>query len=122
MDIPRAINNLIRWKYIGVILICVFYGCASVNATISDNLNIDRRDGINIKEAILIATSYVKEDEYYKKFYLVSKPTAKNSVLRENCWAVEFHPNLKGIFKVYYPLQISVDKNTGEIKGSGVTK
>lgn len=85
-------------------------------------MKVEKSDGIDQVEAISIATSYVQEDEYYRKYYSISNPKVKNSILRKNCWAVEFNPNIKGIFKAFYTLQVSVDKYTGEIRGAGATK
>jgi hypothetical protein len=108
-------------KYGALILVCFLCGC-SVNASVRNSINIERKDGINAEEAALIAISYVEKDDYYQKYYSLSQPKVKDSVLRKNCWAVEINPNLKGTFKAFYPLQISVDKDTGEIKGVGPTK
>ena len=109
-------------KYVALILLCIICGCSSLDASSRKDIKIDKRDGINAEEAISIATSYVNGDGYYQKYYSFSRPTVKDSVLRKNCWAVEFRPNIKGIFKAFYPLQVSVDKDTGEIRGSGATK
>ena len=115
-------NNLKIFKYAALMLVCILCGCSSVNASIQKDMKIEKEDGVNAEEAIFIATSYVKKDDYYQKYYALSAPKIKDSVLRENCWAIEFRPNKRGAFKAFYSLQISVDKDTGEIKGVGTTK
>jgi hypothetical protein len=122
MDIPRKINNLKMRKYVALILICIIYGCSSVGDSILRDVIIEKKDGVNAEEAIFIATSYVEKDDYYRKYYSLSRPNVKDSVLRENCWAIEFRPNVKGILKAFYTLQVSIDKNTGEIRGAGTKK
>ena len=111
------------YKYKLLMLICIiFCGCASANAKTYKDTKIEKEDGINSGEAAVIARVYVENDSYYKEYYLLSRPKVKDSVLRKNCWAVEFKPNIKGVFNVFYPLQISIDKSNGEIKGAGTTK
>jgi hypothetical protein len=122
MDIPGKINNLRMRKYATLILICIIYGCSSLGDSIRRDVKIEKKDGVNAEEAIFIATSYVEKDDYYQKYYSISRPSVKNSVLKENCWAIEFRPNIKGILKAFYSLQVSVDKDTGEIRGAGATK
>ena len=109
-------------RHIALILICIICGCSYVNADMRRDIKISKEDGISAQEATSIATYYVEKDDYYQKYYSTSQPRVKDSVLRENCWAVEFSPNIKGILKGLYSLQISVDKDTGEIRGAGATK
>ena len=105
-----------------LILVFISYGCSSVNTSASKTINVDKVDGINVEEAIFIASFYIKNDDYYQKYYSLLRPKVKDNVLRKDCWAVEFNPKITGILKALYPLQISVDKNTGEIRGGGATK
>ena len=122
MDTPGEVDNLEMRKFIGLMMICIFCGCSSVDSSIYKDMKIEKEDGINAEEAIALATAYVEQDDYYQKYYSLSNANVKNSVLRENCWAVEFKPNIKGLFKAFYSLQVSVDRDTGEIKGAGTTK
>lgn len=122
MDISRKIKDLNMHKFTLLMLFCIIFGCTFSNAPINKDMKVEKGDGINSEEAIAIASMYVEKDDYYHEYYSVSRPKVKDSVLRENCWAVEFNPNVKGVLKAFYHLQVSVDKKTGGIRGAGVTK
>lgn len=82
---------------------------------------INITDGVDGKEAIIIAQNYLI-GERLDKNCIIFWPKAKDSFLYDNAWTVNFPPSIKVIFNTPFAFQVHIDKKTGKVISAGWNK
>lgn len=83
---------------------------------------IDLSDGVDKKEAIILARNYLIQ-KGLEKNVIILRPKVKVRSPWNDCWSVYFPqgPNIKGA-TLSGLFVVRIDKNTGEIKSAGWPK
>jgi len=95
-------------------------GGAMAERPIQDEMQIkvDLSDGVDKKEATIIAKNYLIHKGLDKNV-IISRPRVRDSWLNKGYWAVSFPSNTDGI---PFPFVVDLDKRTGEVKLAGWAK
>ncbi len=103
-------------KYIFIILLIILNGCATVNSVKTNYALIDYSDGIDKKEAVLIAKEHLINTKYRHRYQVIG-PKVENLPL-EGAWLVRFRGKKTSISEFYMPsiYEVKIDKRTGECR------
>jgi len=97
-------------------MVALVDGCASIGSIKTNYASINYTDGIDQKEAVLIAKEHLINTDY-RYCYRVIGPQIEDRA-NEGMWLVRFYGKKTSISEWYMPsvYEVSVDKKTGACK------
>jgi hypothetical protein len=103
-------------KYVFIILLIILSGCATVDSVKTNYDLIDYSDGVDKKEAVVIAKEHIINTKYRHR-YQVMGPKVEN-LQDEDAWLVRFYGKKTSISEFYMPsiYEVKIDKKTGECR------